>query len=374
MISKKFKKPPIKHLAMDFDERGNARIYFRKSGQRKVRLRATPYDSAGEIRKEFMDEYFAALEGKTTSLPKLTKLEESSFNWLLNKYMNDPKFKQLDRVTQRDKLGVLGRFCETAGELPYRSFRREDVKRSQAKRIETPGAADKLVKYLRAWFNWAIENDLAEHNPALGVRYINTGSEGWHTWTPDEILQYEEHHKVGTKARLALGLVMYTGVRVSDLARLGRQFESGNILSFVEFKYRNRKPKRADIPMLGGLKSLLAASPTGDLTYIVTERGSPYTKESLANLIKDWCRDAGLPHCSVHGMRKASATILAERGATTPQLCAIFGWTKLDTAERYIRKANKKVMALKGLTLLEQEQMAAEIIPLSGHAKDNGTK
>ena len=36
---------------------------------------------------------------------------------------------------------------------------------------------------------------------------------------------------------------------------------------------------------------------------------------------------------------------LAENDATAAELCAVFGWKKLETAEIYIRKAQKKKMA-----------------------------
>jgi hypothetical protein len=49
--------------------------------------------------------------------------------------------------------------------------------------------------------------------------------------------------------------------------------------------------------------------------------------------MNDWFDAAGLPHCSSHGLRKAAAVIPAENGATAPELCAIFGWSELETAE-----------------------------------------
>jgi hypothetical protein len=42
---------------------------------------------------------------------------------------------------------------------------------------------------------------------------------------------------------------------------------------------------------------------------------------------------------------KASATRLADRGATAHQLMAWFGWTTLREPERYTRAANKKKLA-----------------------------
>jgi hypothetical protein len=56
----------------------------------------------------------------------------------------------------------------------------------------------------------------------------------------------------------------------------------------------------------------------------------------------------------MHGLRKAAAVILAENGATAAELCAIFGWSKLETAEIYIREAQKRRMAGNAFARLEE--------------------
>ena len=68
------------------------------------------------------------------------------------KYYRSNKFKGFDPLTQADKRSVLDRFCQTAGNMPFAAYRKEDVEASQDKRRETPAATDKLVKYLRALF------------------------------------------------------------------------------------------------------------------------------------------------------------------------------------------------------------------------------
>ena len=53
---------------------------------------------------------------------------------------------------------------------------------------------------------------------------------------------------------------------------------------------------------------------------------SPFTSNGFGDRFKDRRRDAGLPHCSAHGLRKACGTPAAEDGATEAQLNALFGW------------------------------------------------
>lgn len=68
---------------------------------------------------------------------------------------------------------------------------------------------------------------------------------------------------------------------------------------------------------------------TGDLTFLVTSKGTPYTIWGFGNWFRDRCVEAGVPG-RAHGLRKAGAATAAENGATTKQLMAIFGWLTLE--------------------------------------------
>jgi site-specific recombinase XerD len=306
----------------------------------KIQIRETFEAPDGTITPEFMKAYFEALasleQDAPAAAPKAPR--EKTLNWLCDQYYRSGEFKRFDP-------------------RPYAALRRADVKRSRDKRAETPGAADKLVKYLRAMFTWAIKKELATINPASGVDKINE-SAGWHTWTPEEVQAYREHHKIGTKARLALELMMNVGARVSDACRIGRQHESNGWLKFVAWKHRNNKKSRRTIecPITPELRAAIDATETGDLTYLVNDLGKVFTIDGLGNKVRDWCNEAGLSQCSSHGLRKAAAVALAENGATAPELCAIFGWAKLETAEIYIRQAQRRVMAGNAFARLDEHR------------------
>src|SRR5262245_33522567 len=88
-------------------------------------------------------------------------------------------------------------------------------------KADAPEAANALVKALRQLFKWAVHADHLDSNPAKEVPYIKAGTQGFHSWTIEEVRQYEAHHPVGTRARLALALLLYTTQRRSDVVRLG---------------------------------------------------------------------------------------------------------------------------------------------------------
>jgi site-specific recombinase XerD len=91
--------------------------------------------------------------------------------------------------------------------------------------------------------------------------------------------------------------------------------------------------------------------PTGDLTFLVTEYGRPFSYKGFGAKFRQWCDEAGLLHCSIHGLRKAGAVRAAENGATAHQLLSIFGWLTLAEAERYTRAVRQKVMAGEAMAL-----------------------
>jgi hypothetical protein len=146
-------KTRLRYCVFDPDPRGNPRYYVRKPDFKKIRIREDFEGPDGNIRPEFMRAYFAALEsleGNAPSPPATPR--EKTFYWLVDQYYRSDEFKRFDVLTQNDKRGVFNRFCESAGNLPFDAFRAEDVERSRDKRSATPGAADKLVKYLRSLF------------------------------------------------------------------------------------------------------------------------------------------------------------------------------------------------------------------------------
>jgi hypothetical protein len=83
-------------------------------------------------------------------------------------------------------------------------------------------------------------------------------------------------------------------------------------------------------------------APMGEMIFLLTEYGKPFGIKGISNKIKDWTREAGIPHCSAHGFRKAAVPVAAENGATGEQLRMIFAWKDAKEAETYTRAAPTK--------------------------------
>jgi integrase/recombinase XerD len=168
---------------------------------------------------------------------------------------------------------------------------------------------------------------------------------GHHAWSIKEVQRYEDRHPIGSKARLALALLLYTACRREDAVRLGPQHLRNGRLQYRQAKNEHRHPIDMDVPVHADLDTAIAAAPSGQMTFLATKYGKPFTANGFGNAFKEWCREADLPHCSAHGLRKATATRLAERGATAHEIMAITGHRTLDEVERYTRSARRAILA-----------------------------
>lgn len=141
-------------------------------------------------------------------------------------------------------------------------------------------------------------------------------------------------------------------MRRSDAVQFGRQHVKNGWISKPQWKGRNRHAQRIEIPMLEPLAQVIAASKTGDLAFLATEYGRPFSMAGFGNWFRDRCDEAGLIGLSAHGLRKAGATRAADAGASAHTLMAIFGWRSLAEAELYTRAADRKRLARDGMDLL----------------------
>ena len=171
-----------------------------------------------------------------------------------------------------------------------------------------------------------------------------------------------------------MAIFLYTGVRISDAVRLGPQMERDGKLRFTEQKNIANKPKHREVPILPALRAELAAHQMVHLAYLVTKWGRPYSNpKAFGNRFKSWCIQAGLPHCSAHGLRKAGATFAAEQGATEHQLMAIYGWASPKQAALYTKKVNENRLVTDAMPLVDPDYSENESVPPERAVASGGT-
>jgi integrase len=355
----------LRYILQDTDRHGNVRIYFRKRGQPMVRLR----ESLGSA--EFMAHYQRCMRGESEEqtharLPA-SKPSPGSFRALCIEYFSSVDFTQLDVTTQGRRRRIFDEmFAEPIapnsnrlfGDMPISDLTSKAVRVLRDRKATTPESANMRLKALRGIFKWALKVECKDvkSNPVRDIEKLKSFSDGFYAWTVDDVAQYEKRHAIGTKARLAESLMLFTGVRRSDVVRLGKQHVKDGWLHFTAFKGRRRSPSRLSLPILPELQRIIDRSPCGDLTFLVNDYGKPFTAKGFGNRMKKWCLEADLPECSSHGLRKVGATIAAENGATDHQLMAIFGWKSIAEAQRYTKKARQERLAGSGMHLLRRRK------------------
>jgi integrase len=173
------------------------------------------------------------------------------------------------------------------------------------------------------------------------VKALKVRSDGHHSWTDEEIAQFESHHPVGSRARLALALLLYTGQRRSDVVMMGRQPVRDGFL-----QVRQRKTgAELEIPVADELTAIIANTPSAadNMMFLTTTAGKPFTAAGFRNWFREMCDE--VRHCSAQGLRKAAARRLAEAGCTEHEIAAITGHASLSEIVRYTRAADQKRLA-----------------------------
>ena len=360
------------YLMSDRDRHGVTRYYVRRNG-RKVRIREKPGTEA--FAQAYADALRALDPKAAHDRDALQAASAGTLGWLAASYFSSVEFRRLDGKSQQTRRLII-EDCLREPRKPDQSDLMRDcpisllsaahVKMLRDRKANAPGAANNRRKYLSSMFGWAVDNNLMRINPARDIRRLWYATEGFHTWTVEEVRQFEDRHAIGTKARLALALLLYLGVRRGDVVRLGRQQVKDGWLRMVPQKtsYKRRDP--SEKPVLPVLADIIARSPTGDLTYLVTEFGRPFTAAGFGGWFRARCDEAGLPQCTAHGLRKAGATVAAENGATDRQLMALFDWSSEKQANVYTAAANRKRLAGDAAKHIakgsEQEQRVSHLV------------
>lgn len=325
----------------DTDRHGNVRYYFRRRPEKKVRLRGKPGSA------QFEASYAAARDRQPApETERRVRPANGSFIDVSQRYYAAHAYTKLDASTQGWQKRALDEIAASdKGAAPLAMMQPRHVRRMRDAKAETPAAANTMLKALRAMFQWAMEEEIVDADPTRDVKRVQYVTKRHHTWTLDEVDQFEHRHPVGTKPRLAFALLLYTACRREDAPRLGPQHISGGRLRYVQAKNEHRKPISMDVPVFPDLAEAIAAAPSAHLTFLVTEYGKQFSTAGFGNRFREWCDQAGLPHCSAHGLRKATAARLAERGCTPHEIMAVTGHQTLEEVERYTREAQRAGLA-----------------------------
>ena len=175
-----------KHCGWNTDRHGVRRVRFRKEGF-STYLKGTPWSPV------FMEQYALALDSlkEQANSAGAERTLPGSLNALIVKYYRSPEFRGLKASTQTARRSIIESFRRQHGTKPVARLTRAHVKDIIGAKADTPEAANSLLKVLRVILQYAVEDGMIANNPAVGVKRYRSRGEGIHTWTEDEIAQFQ---------------------------------------------------------------------------------------------------------------------------------------------------------------------------------------
>jgi integrase len=325
---------------------GKVVFYFRKDKGKR-----TPLPDLNA--PNFDEKYLAALSAIEPQ--KRAKAGTGSLTWLITRYKDSGAYAALSEATKRQRDNILKGVATKAGHHPYKSISRKSIINGREARAKTPAQARNYLDAMRGLFRWAVDAELVLIDPTETVKNPKRqDGDGFVAWSEDDVDAFENKWPAGTKERVWLHVLLYTGLRRGDAVRLGKQHIRDGVATIKTEKSKFKM--EVSIPILPVLAKTLAIGPTGDLALIVGDNGKPLTKETFGNYFRVACNKAGLEKRSAHGVRKIGATRAAEAGATDKELDALFGWTGGMMSKLYTEKAERKRLSRQASEKIENAQ------------------
>jgi integrase len=324
----------LRYVQAFIDKRTGAVFrYFRRPGFKRARLPGLPGSA------EFNRAYEAALAAQPAEVGA-GRAKPGTVSSAIAAYYASLEWRSLAAGTQGMRRAILERFRAEHGDKPIAPLPHQFIVLALARM--KPHAARNWLKALRGLMQFAVTREMCAADPTQGVKLPRVKSDGHHTWTEAEVERFEATHAIGTKARLALALLVYTGQRRGDVVRMGRQHLRDGVMRLRQ----DKTGAMLEIPVHGQLQAIIDATPSEHFTFLVTRSGRPYAGNDFSEQFRKWCNEAGLPAaCVPHGLRKAACRRLAEAGCSANEIAAISGHASLKEVERYTKAADQARMA-----------------------------
>ncbi len=326
----------VKGFKIFRDRHGKARCYHRATGH-KIDLKKMRLGSA-----EFLAEcarIAAIAEAKKAQAPK-----PGTLGGLVNAYFRTEHFGNLADATKRDYRNCAD-FLNPIRDTPVSSITTPLVSGIHDKAAIKKGwrRANMVRTFLSQVFRYAIPKGLIDRDYAAGVipkprpkdrPYANR------PWTVEERAVVLE--RAAPHVRVAVALIMNTGLDPSDALKLTRRQIDGNTIWGV----RGKTGQQVAIPVSPTLQAALDAAPAhGAVTILATSSGKPWTYNGFSTVwhrFKKKLEAEGVvqPSLTLKGLRHTVATTLREAGLEERQIADLLGQKTPSMARHYSRSAN----------------------------------
>ncbi len=324
-------------------KRGREYLYFRR-GDLRIALPG-PYGSPA-----FVAAYAKALATPAAPIGA-SKALPGSCAALAAAWYQDRSFCDLAPSTQAKYRRLLEAWLKAAGDRLVRQIEPRHIEASLLKRQATPAQANALLVVLKSMLRFARVKGWRRDNPAADISEIKHEAKPFETWSDDDIAAFEARWPMGTRARLALALMLYTGQRRSDIIRMGPKDVRAGCIAVKQQK----TGKALSLPIHPDLQEAIDAyaasgQVVGFEAFLVTVHGQPFASTTgFYNWFTDCCRAAGVQK-PPHGLRKATVCRLWGR-VPIEAIQAITGQSR-KMVEHYAADVRKDALAAQAMAHL----------------------
>lgn len=301
-----------------------------------TKLPGQPGDAAFHAR-------YAELCGVVEQRQKKVEPAKTTWRWLIQAYERSAEFRALSDDTQRDYRRTLAILDKELGEENYRLTTTPMIKYVRDLHAEKARKAHKIKQMASSLYGWAAGEGLVRDgfNPAAPIKLIRRkgGVKEYTVWSSFEFETFLSG--ASRPMRMAALLALYTGQRAKDIAAMTwgdvqgdaqiirvRQAKTGAPLEIACHRRLQRhinalRRKTADTSVAAPL--------------LLSMKGEPYNANALSTAIgKAVARNAEMPAGrSIHGLRYAAGSAMAEAGCTLDEIQAVLGHNAYAMAMKY---------------------------------------
>lgn len=219
-------------------------------------------------------------------------------------------------------------------------------------------SVNNIIRNVRVFYNWAMEESLIDHNPAANVKYQTEEEESFEVFTDEEIKAIlnapNKRTYTGFRDYVMMLVMIDTGLRVGELTSLKR----GNfdlLYQQIVLPAEITKTKKARVLPISkttadALRELFdyvgISDHENDEYVFLTQYGERYYGDTFTKMLKKYAKRCGYPikaRVSPHTFRHYFAVKFLRNGGDPFALMKILGHTDMQMTERYVRYAKSEV-------------------------------
>jgi integrase len=255
---------------------------------------------------------------------RLARQSETTFAGLVRRFEGSPEFAHLRESTQaeyRRKFRAIDREwgdCPISG-LTDKDFRRDVLEWRDRIAQRAPREADNLVSAMARVLAFGVDRGEIDRNALAQIRRAYRANRADKIWLPEHIKAFTE--AASPEMRAAIMLAVHTGQRQADLLALRWSAYDGTRIELRQSKTGRFVSVRCTAALKAMLDQMLKRGPF----VMTTPSGRPWKKRYFSQQWDETCKAAGIADLHFHDLRGTAITLLAEAGATVPEIAAVTG-------------------------------------------------